>query len=420
MKLLLQLLFATILFMHIALAKLTLGLPVRTIGLLFFAGLFFIAYHRQFLIVTKRFTKVYLVFAAIAFLGISLGFLNGQEFRLVMEFLIRDAVQPLLILQTTYLSLMVLGPLFVTRVFMAFLCVNIPIVVLQYLEINAAWQIRHLMTTLQGTDLAAVKNVLREERRAYGLALTPIVFSDYLVSNYIIANLMVRNKLMGVRSYVVLTAASLAGSVANGTRSLVLGILATETFQQVARGRLTSLVWLSLAGVLVIAGYFVFSSTGARVASLQDASALGRIVLYKFGLELLYNNPMGYGWGFNPSRHAWLFWEQISHLPRANVVFRLGIHNAYLNFALQYGIFGFALIGLLAAYNIRKAWAVFTTFIAYFINAFFHNGGVFTGELHFWYAFAVFLYFYQDQEETSVAEDHLQSNVHRQRTVSSR
>ncbi|NNE23345.1 MAG: O-antigen ligase family protein, partial [Rhizobiales bacterium] len=373
--------------------KLTVVIPVRTVGLFVFTGLLFMIHNRQFVGSLNRHRQVYMVFGVMALLGGSLAFVHGEEFYSLAESLLRNTIQPVLIFLTVYLAIEIFGIRFVANTFLLFAVISSVAAIFQFVGFDPAWDVRRVLGSIQG-DPPDIKHILRTGSRPMGLVFTPILFSYHLVCGYVIANILYRQGLMNPLLYAIFTVIALFGATANGTRSLVLAILVSECLQLAVRGQLKSYVLLAVGAVLAAGGFYYLETVGSRVVSADDSSAVGRFVLLKFGLQLVLDNPLGYGWGVKPGEYAWLFWEELSHLPKASSVFRLGIHNAFVNFLLQYGIFGFSIIAMLAVLHLRKAMAIAGAFLAYFINAMFHNAGVFVGELYFWYAFAVFVYTY--------------------------
>lgn len=394
MTLYLKALFLIVLFLHVALVKLTIVIPVRTIALFFFVGILIFVHYGRFSHVISRFSYVFVVIIIMAFLGAFLAVLNNQELYVVSEYFLRNALQPALVFISVAISIELFGLFFVVNAILFFAAASAGLAILQFVGIDLAWDLRRALGNIQG-DPAYITGYLQRQSRPMGLLLTPIMFSYHLVSAYVIANLLFRHGHMQPRLYALFTLMALVGSVACGTRSLVLGILVHEGLQLAMRAQLKSYLWLSIVAALTLGGYLFLEAIGSRVVSVDDASAAVRMPLLQFGIQLFLYNPLGFGWGVTPGEYAWLFWEQISHLPKASGIYRLNIHNTFVNFLLQYGIFGFSIIALIAILNIRKTIAFLVTFLAYLINGMFHNAGVFVGDLYFWFAFAVFLYMYE-------------------------
>jgi hypothetical protein len=184
-------------------------------------------------------------------------------------------------------------------------------------------------------------------------------------------------------------------AAANGTRSLVLGILAQEALFSIMRMRLQSLLWIGVLAIAGMAGLALLEAIGSRVATLSDTSAASRVVLYIYGLRLAADHPFGLGWGFQPGDLAWLYWEHLSGFINSDGVFRLGIHNAFLNFFLTFGLFGVAVIAFAIYVKPRKFAILAMCSTAYIVNTLLHNDGLFVGDSYYWFAFAVFVHLYQ-------------------------
>jgi O-antigen ligase len=189
-------------------------------------------------------------------------------------------------------------------------------------------------------------------------------------------------------------------AAANGTRSLLIGIVLHEVVQQLGRASLKSIATLGVLAVVAFVGMDYLASVGSRVTTINDASAVGRWTLYEYGMQLVRDNPFGYGWDFNPGDYAWLYWEQLSDMARAEAAFRLDIHNAFLNFVLLYGIYGVLIVALTALFNPGLFLATAYFSVGYLAHSFFHNDGVFLGDDYFWFAFVIFVYM-RDKEKVA-------------------
>ena len=149
----------------------------------------------------------------------------------------------------------------------------------------------------------------------------------------------------------------------------------------------------------------------SRVTEFSDASAVGRTVLYYYGLQLAMDNPFGYGWGFHASEFAWLYWEHLAGMPKSDGAFRLEIHNAFINFILIYGLYGLAVLLVTVVLAPRVMLATAIVAVGYFVNAIFHNGGIFMGDNWFWIAFAMVILVWDhkriDQASSSPKHAHI-------------
>jgi O-antigen ligase len=271
--------------------------------------------------------------------------------------------------------------------------------VLQFADVGFGWQAREILGRLQ-REPDSLSSVVRARERPFGLSLTAIIFSYHLAAAYITANLLYRKQLIPGRAYAILVVAMLVMAAANGTRSLLIGIVLHEVVHQLGRASLKSIVTLGVLAVVAFVGMDYLASVGSRVATINDASAVGRWTLYEYGMQLVRDNPFGYGWDFNPGDYAWLYWEQLSDMARAEAAFRLDIHNAFLNFVLLYGIYGVLIVALTALFNPGLFLATAYFAVGYLAHSFFHNDGVFLGDDYFWFAFVIFVYV-RDQEKAA-------------------
>lgn len=336
------------------------------------------------------------VFIAIAVLGSFLTIANGQSVGTVVENNLSNIAQPFLIFICTCAILRLAGLKFTAWLLVGAALVTGTVALLQFAGVAPAWQMREWLGRFQGSP-SNIEEAVLSRTRPMGLSLTPIIFSYHIATAYVILNLLYRRQLMWPRVYGFLVLAMVAMAAANGTRSLLLAIFVHEFLFNITKLRLGSVVWLVTLGVLGTAGLLYLEAADSRVATLDDASAVGRTVLWTFGYKLALDHPFGLGWGFTPSDYAWLYWEYLADFAKAQAVFRLAIHNTFLNFILIYGIYGLIIIGFTAYIKTRKFFTLIVAFTAYFVNAFFHNAGVFVGEYYFWFGFAIFLYVYAGQ-----------------------
>ena len=292
MKLFLNILFLTILFLHVALVKFTVGLPVRTILMIAFAGLVFLVYNKQFLRVILKFRYVYYIIIAVSLVGLSISLLNGVETFKIIEYMVRNSIQPVLVFFVISVCIDIFGFKYVTKAILFFAIVSIVVAIGQFFQVGLAWKIRETLEILQDSPRAVVGYIERQSR-PMGLLLTPIMFSYHIASAYVIANLLYRHGYMQPRAYIVFTILALAGAVACGTRSLVMGLLLHESLQLALRRQFKAFLWLGIIGAFALGGFFYLQTIGSRVASVDDASAAVRLPLLQYGVTLFLHNPYG-------------------------------------------------------------------------------------------------------------------------------
>ena len=402
MKVYLQLNFIATVLCYTALIKLTIGFPVRTLLVSFLFILLALTYRREVLRVVAVHSLTMLIFIGVSLTGIFLTVISGRGLSLTFHSTLSNVIQPFLIFTTTYVMIRLIGARFVAAVFIGSALLTGGVALLQYLGIDTAWQIRDWLGEFQSVP---AELELREQdlNRPKGISLTPIIFSYHIASAYVLSYILYRERLLPGWGYLFLVIAMLAASVANGTRSLVLAILVFEIVTNVSRFQLRSLLWAFALCSSTVVGYLWLQAEGSRVTSIEDTSALGRLALFVFGLRLAADHPLGLGWGFEPGEFAWLYWEHISSFVNSEGVYRLGIHNAFINFFLNYGVFGILAVALVAIIKPRKFASFLFCFSAYFFHSLFHNNGLFLGEYYFWFVFAFFLYYYKEESVSSVA-----------------
>ena len=366
-------------------------MPVRMMIMLGLFAILLLAYSRLILQFFRLHYPVVLLFIYMACVGTAVTYANGATVPELLEANLRSIIQPFTILVTIYVLNYAVGYRITAWVIIGLVLVHCVIATLQFLGQDFAWAMRAVLGRFQD-EHQLTQAMYRLKARAMGLAHSPIDFAYTVVSGYVIVVLLQHSGLLSLRAVLISKFIILVGAIGSETRSLLLGIVVSEFLLFLFQGRLRN--YLVLFAVAIV-GYLVFSQLGAmesRIASAEDQSAQGRLVLYTFGLHLFLDNPFGLGWGFTPGDYAWLYWEYLTGSGKADVAFRLELHNSYLNYLLVYGIVGVVpVVVLFFLYPTR--FVVFTIFFSsYFVNAALHNAGVFVGSLQFWWALAFYLY----------------------------
>jgi hypothetical protein len=374
------------------LLKLMVGpMPVRMVIMLALFFILLLAYSRVMLQFFRLHYPVVLLFIYVACVGTAVTYANGATPAELVEANLRSIIQPFTVLVAIYVLNYAVGYRVTAAVIIGLVLVHCVIATLQFLGQDFAWAMRAVLGRFQDEN-QLTQAMYRLKARAMGLAHSPIDFAYTVVSGYIIVVLLQHSGLLSLRIALISKFIILVGAISSETRSLLLGIVVSEFLFFLLQGRLRN--YLVLFGLAVI-GYLVFTQLGAmdsRIASAEDQSAQGRLVLYTFGFHLFFDNPFGLGWGFTPGEYAWLYWEYLAGTGKADVAFRLELHNSYLNYLLVYGIVGVVpIVVLFFLYPTRfVVFAIF--FSSYFVNAALHNAGVFVGSLQFWWAVAFYLY----------------------------
>jgi hypothetical protein len=387
--------FALLLLIYTILLKWAIGVPIKDVILVGLSCLLLLIYNRQCIDFLKRHTGIYLLLLVLAALGIPLTLVNEPDLGVVGRELLGYIIQPCLIMLCTYVLAVVAGVRFTAGTFVVLTLFSGAFVLLQFAGLDAAWSARHALSALQ-PEPEHIKELVTEQNRPLGLSYSAIMYSYQLISAYVIGNILYRHGLMRPRTYFIFVVAVVLISVANGTRSLLIGIAVQELLQNAPRLKLKSILALAVVAAVGYVAFEYLEVIGSRVTSVSDASAVGRTMLYRYGFRLAADYPFGIGWGFEPSNLAWLYWDFLSELARADAAFRLELHNAYLNFYMNYGLFG--VLAILAAFYLKPRFflQVLFYFSAYLAHAFFHNDGFFLSDDFNWFAFGI-LMFMQDR-----------------------
>ena len=395
MRIFLVAVYLCVVFLYTALTKLSVGLPLRTLVLVFLSGIIFVCYFRESRQFLRKHVEITLAFVALGIIGVILTYLHQGDLGSTLDGLTSNIVQPYLILFSTLMLINIIGLRTVAWVSLSGAALSGLVALLQFANIEIGWRLREIMGEIQN-DSAGIQSYVAGHSRALGLSLSPIVFSYQIISAYLVLNVMYRfgelRRSFYYGSFFLIVIAFLA----NGTRSAILAILASEMLMQLRKGRLRSLLPVAAIAAIGAAVYLYADATGSRIAATDDASALGRIVLYDFGLRLAADNPFGLGWGFDAAGSAWLYWENFSDFVNADGVFRLDLHNAYLNFFLIYGLAGTLVAAIVLMYDPRFVFISAFYLFAYIVHVLVHNNGLFIGDYFFWFSFAVILQIFEN------------------------
>ncbi len=396
MNILLAALYLMVVMLYTALTKLSVGLPLRTVVLLFLSGLIVFAYPREARDFLRRHVAITGAFAALGVIGIVLTYYSERSIGSTFEGLTSNIVQPYLILFCVLQLIRLIGVWPVAMLTFAGAALTGFVALLQFFDVEIGWRLREMTSDLQH-EPSAIQTYVRSRERALGLSLSPIVFSYHMTCTYLALNVLYRFHYLRFFTYYGSVFLVAVATLANGTRSVLLGIVASEMIMELRRGTPRAILQVGLIAAAGAAFYLYAEATGSRVADTEDASALGRIVLFNFGVRLAIDNPLGFGWDFNPAGFAWLYWEHLSDFVNADGVFRLGLHNAYLNFFLMYGLAGVAVAIIALFYDPRYVFMASLYLSAYIVHIVVHNNGMFIGDYFFWFSFGIMMDIFERQ-----------------------
>jgi len=287
----------------------------------------------------------------------------------------------------------------IMRAFAMAVGISAVVAVLQFLDVRAAWNARHILDSLQQADAydAHTEGSLAPGR-AMGLSYTPVHLATQLCLLFA-AIFAYRLRLLGDGLFakadagLLLTSAALAAvAVASGNRSPLLGMLVFIVFYLwvTQRGSAIMLAAVALSCFpLVLALPEALRSLGLRIGETADGSAVGRTVLEVYGLLLFLARPIGYGLTFDSTEHWVGFWSYVRDFDSASAIATYALHNYFLMMVNKYGFPILFLAGAILWNLARYRWALLG-FVPYAIHIFFHNDGPLQGDFLIWYIFPMY------------------------------
>ena len=389
--------FSLLLFLNIALQGLKIGpLPIRGLlaaGLLVTVALVYAQATGRAL---RRHMPVLVLAGALALLGTFVSLVGNVSTGLIIKSLIEIHVQIVVtLLLGTVLAELCGSRAAVLAIVMA-VALSAAFAVLQAANLDAAWQARHWLADIQNQTLEQFD--VNKRTRSTGLSYSPVQLSTQLCLAFA-AFAAIRDQYLKSRPgplaadpFVLLALAALVVvSILSGTRSPIMGaFLFAALYLMRRQGSWLPLMLLIVAALIYLAWPMVSAAiegSRPRVLQTEDQSALGRLSLLSFGALLFVNNPLGYGFGFEPSTLWTQYWHEIYNLPGAANVRSFDLHNFVLSMLNTYGV-GLLLIVPLAARLLNRSRSVLMFFIPYIVHIMFHNSGPFWNDTIIWFVVA--------------------------------
>ncbi len=375
------------------------GLPVRSFMILLVGGLVVMRDYG----VLFRLGLVSKVYALLAMLGLLVSLANNVS--------PGNIVNGELKLLQSYL--MVLVAFFVVEQYgfrmLAYLVIGIALPsalvgIMQGLEVQFAWKLHGMLMGVQNKELSdEIQSQISEALlRSPGLSLYAIP-QTYMLLGALILNLYL---VLQNRDNPRIQAVAVVVSVI-----LIGGIFASETRSAMGAALLMpALIYVFLfpARVLPIAGLLVLLGGVAavlladkvgldsRLVSLDDASAVGRGTLYKYGTELFLQQPFGYGFNFDTVEYAVNYFINDNNLfryePNEKAHYIVPVHNSILNLVHTFGFAGILLLGYYVYRLIGWSWYRAVFIMGAFVNSLFHNAGILSNDLFMDIVIAVMVY----------------------------
>jgi hypothetical protein len=342
-----------------------------------------------------RHTPIFGLAAAMAGLGIFVSAANGTDFLHILKSVLEVHVQIVMSLVFATIVAEVAGARASALVIVAAVGVSAVIAILQFANFDFAWNLRAALGRLQGQAMHLDTSFLN--RRPMGVSFSPIQLATQLCLAFAVYVAVVDRKSItrsgknraANSSVVAATALLVAFSFAAATRSPILGAGMFLAVYLIQRQSGWLLVLLLAGGALA---YFageqlveLFQSRQARVLRIDDDSAMGRLALWKFGILLFLENPLGYGFGFIPASQYWMpYWHELYTLQGADDIKTKELHNYVLIMLNTYGI-GLILVAPLVVVLLQRASSYLIYFIPYVAHIMFHNSGPFWNDALIWF-----------------------------------
>ncbi len=390
------LLFAALLTVNTVLISLRImDFPVRALAAIGLLGALIVIYPERVLEEVQKHALLLWLTAGLAALGVFVSLANATPIGRVWQGVMEVPLQVAVTLLVASALVQIAGYRACIAVFVAVILASSLVAMLQFGGMESMWQLRLDLWKFQNEPpLPALEN-----RRPMGLSYSPIQLSTQLCLAF---GVFAAAREMGRKSIgkaldldlLILAAAVMlvAGSVFTLTRSPILGAGIFVVIYMLLRPGSWLIAIALLGGVaLLVAGPFLMEylqDNATRVVRTDDGSALARASMNIYGLLLIADNPLGYGYAFKPSDHATKFWQYLYHTPAPGALMEKELHNYFLNMLNTYGL-GLILLAPIIYQLLSRARAALLFFVPYIVHIIFHNSGPFWTDVPFWFVVAI-------------------------------
>jgi hypothetical protein len=332
--------------------------------------------------------------AALAALGIFVSLANGTGFETIFRAVLEVHVQIAVTLIFATIVCEVAGARASAMVIVCCVGLTALVAMLQFANVDVAWHLREILGVFQGQALNEDGSFVHG--RPMGLSYSPIhlatqlclAFGAYVAVEATQRTDYSRRSAAADPRVIAAVILLIAASVVSGTRSPIVGAVIFLMLYAARRQSAWLLVLLLIGAALV---YFVgaqllesFQSAQPRLVRVDDDSAIGRLALWKFGLLLFRDNPLGYGFGFTPSEHWMSYWRDVYTMQGADDIKTKQLHNYIINLINTYGV-GLILVMPLVVSLLRSVRSHLIYFVPYAAHIMFHNSGPFWNDTLIWF-----------------------------------
>lgn len=331
---------------------------------------------------------------AMATLGTFVSLVNGAPGSEIVKSLIEVYVQAVITILVAGILARVCGPRWASWAIVGVIGLSAGFAALQMMDVHAAWSFRSSLGPLQDEETDGLNFV---SRRPPGLSFSPIQLSTQLCLAFA-AFAAVRDKLrrnegiVGPDFWVIVAlGVFFAACFASETRSPILGGLIFLVVYAVQRRASWFALLLIAGGVLLYLAWplivEVIQGHAPRVIRTDDNSAAVRQTMAYYGVRLFLDNPLGYGFGFDPTQLWTKYWPELYLMPAPDGVQVHPLHNYVTSMPNIYGI-GLLLMVPIVFTLLRRGAASLIFFIPYIVQIMFHNSGPFYSDSVIWFVIA--------------------------------
>jgi hypothetical protein len=369
------------------------GLPFRVLTLFAAAGALALSDPAHLLGSIRRFRRILLLILFAALLGTLVSLVAGTPGGTIAAQLVEIHVQAAIGVLVAGTLALRLGIRAVILALLAGFATTAIVAAGQALGLDPAWDLRAVMGDL--TNDPPITRLFYELReRPMGMSHSPVIFAQQAILMLALLLLPLLTRSGGGSRFSWLVPISCVAiaifCIATGNRSPLLGMaifLATYLAFTLPR---TSLVLLPLFGALAFFAEPVLEDvrdTGVR-AVRADSSSENRGTLRQFGVRLIADRPVGYGFDFESTRYGDAHISALKYESSPGAIRLWALHNYYLLALCKYGLFILLMIPWIiprTGPQLRAWWA----FLPYIIHIFFHNDGPLSSDFIFFFVLPI-------------------------------
>ena len=387
---------AGLVFFNIALISLNVAaVPVRGVLAIGVLGLLGLLVPELLASSARRNAGVMLLAGALAALGVFVSLVNGVGVAAIGRALLEVHVQAVITVLLGTMLAALAGPRATVLAFCAAVGASALVALVQFAGIETGWSLREAFGAIQKHALGEDSSFVN--RRPMGLSYSPIhlatqaclAFAGFAALRLWVGRAGAHEGAPRIDwAMLAALAAMVAVAFLSQTRSPIVGALVFLGLYLLWHGSaFHRLLILAGAAALLLAAPMildVMQGAESRVFRVGDNSSSGRYTLATYGLMLMADNPLGYGFGFVSQDHWQPYWTDLYTLPGAGEVREAELHNYLLNMMTTYGI-GLLLVCPLAVHVLLRARRWVIAFVPYVVHMAFHNTGPFWNVTLFWF-----------------------------------